>query len=463
MIRMSNAERVYVNRTLNLKKIKYVGLDMDHTLIRYNAENFEAFAHKTILEKLVNDKGYPVIIKNQTFDFEMAIRGLVIDSRHGNILKLNRYGAIRVSYHGTRKIDYSEQQKLYKNTYIDLSDPKYKPIDTSFSLSVASTYAQLVDLKDGKESKTLPGYDILASDVLEVLDIAHKDETLKSEVRNDLSRYIIKDQKAVEGLERMKLHDKKLFILTNSDFFYTKLLLDYAINPYLKNHDSWQELFDFVITSAMKPRFFNDKLKFLKINPTDGTMMNFEEKLKPGIYQGGCANTFSEDLGLSGDEILYVGDHIYGDILRLKKDQAWRTGLVVEELDHEVAQNQKAQPLQTQIDEMMAEKEKLEDQFVARSTKTVEAHHSNGQGGLSKIQDKISELDTKIATLIHSQQTLYNHRWGRLFRAGNEESYFAHQVDRFACIYMPYLTDLLEYSPRTYFRAKRRPLAHEMN
>ena len=27
---------VYVNRTLNLRKIKYIGFDMDHTLVRYN-------------------------------------------------------------------------------------------------------------------------------------------------------------------------------------------------------------------------------------------------------------------------------------------------------------------------------------------------------------------------------------------------------------------------------------------
>ena len=47
-------------------------------------------------------------------------------------------------------------------------------------------------------------------------------------------------------------------------------------------------------------------------------------------------------------------------------------------------------------------------------------------------------------------------------RAGNEESYFAHQVERFACIYMGRLSDLTGYSPRTYFRAPRIPMAHEI-
>jgi hypothetical protein len=39
------ARKVYVNRTLNLKKIRYIGLDMDHTLVRYNSENFEKLSH----------------------------------------------------------------------------------------------------------------------------------------------------------------------------------------------------------------------------------------------------------------------------------------------------------------------------------------------------------------------------------------------------------------------------------
>ena len=55
--------KVFVNRTLNLKKIKYIGLDMDHTLIRYNTENFERLSHSKIMEKLVGGKGYPEQIK----------------------------------------------------------------------------------------------------------------------------------------------------------------------------------------------------------------------------------------------------------------------------------------------------------------------------------------------------------------------------------------------------------------
>ena len=36
-------------------------------------------------------------------------------------------------------------------------------------------------------------------------------------------------------------------------------------------------------------------------------------------------------------EVLYVGDHIYGDILKSKKELRWRTCLIIPELEHELA------------------------------------------------------------------------------------------------------------------------------
>src|SRR5476649_1022221 len=94
------APRVFVNRTLNLRKIQYLGFDMDHTLVRYNSYNFEQLSHKVVLEKLVASRSYPAEIKSFPFDYTRCIRGLVIDRRLGNLLKLNRYSGIRASSHG---------------------------------------------------------------------------------------------------------------------------------------------------------------------------------------------------------------------------------------------------------------------------------------------------------------------------------------------------------------------------
>lgn len=38
----------------------------------------------------------------------------------------------------------------------------------------------------------------------------------------------------------------------------------------------------------------------------------------------------------TGDNVLYVGDHMYSDILRSKRNLGWRTCLVIPELAEEV-------------------------------------------------------------------------------------------------------------------------------
>lgn len=453
--------KVFVNRTLNLKKIRYIGVDMDHTLVRYNSQNFEKLSHTTMIEKLVK-RGYPETLRKLTFDYNYAIRGLVIDRKMGNLLKLNRYTAIRASYHGLKPLDFKSHQKLYKSTYIDLSNSDYLAVDTSFSISLANLIAQIVELKETDLSNKFPEFSQIADDVLDALDEAHRDGSLKDVVKKNLDQYIIKDPELVAGLEKFRRHGKKIFVLTNSDFHYTKLLLDYAIQPFLKEHKSWQDLFEFVITFSSKPKFFYESQKFLRVNPADGTMTNMEGKLTPGIYQGGNAKKFTADLELAGDDILYIGDHIYGDILRLKKDCNWRTAMVIEELDEEVENNKKAEPLNQEIEVLMKKKEPLEDELTELMTRKIEKAADLNEQQIESLQKTISEIDGQISQLIKKQQIMYNGNWGQLMRAGNEESYFAYQLDRYACVYMEKLGDLLELSPRTYFRAPRRPLAHEI-
>lgn len=453
--------KVFVNRTLNMKKIKCLGFDMDHTLVRYNSEAFETLAYNHILKKLVKEKDYPNAVLDFKFDFHSVIRGLVVDSKKGNLLKASRHGGIRVSRHGTKRIDFKKQQQEYRGTYVDLSDPQYVAIDTAFSLSVASLFGQLVDLKEERQTDDMPDYSEILNDVIEVMDMSHRDDSLKSIVRKNLADYIIAEPKVTEGLERYKKHGKTLFIVTNSDYHYTKALLDFAITPYLKEHKCWSELFDYVITGARKPRFFVDKQYYLKVNPEDGSMVNYDQKLEPGIYQGGNIKHLEKSLGVHGDEIFYVGDHIYGDVVRLKKDTQWRTALVIEELAEELSNLQKANPLQLEIQELMKQKSPLEEEVAELSSKDIEASAGLGQTIKEKLDD-INKIDQKISDLIIKIQAIFNPQWGQIMRAGMEESYFAYQVDRFADIYTPTLADFFDESPRKYYRAARRPLAHEL-
>ncbi len=471
---------IFVNRTLNLKKIKYIGLDMDHTLIRYQSERFETLVYQFVIDYLISNKHYPEAIRGLTFNFAHAIRGSVVDSKNGNILKLSRFGAIRQSYHGTQPIHFTEQKQIYRSIYVDLNDPNYIAIDTSFSIAFCVLFGQLIDYKD-KNKGILPSYETIAFDVLHSVDKVHAEGKLKRFIGEHQDDFIIRESHLVEGLQWFKECGKKLFLLTNSDYPYSKLMLDYAINPFLPPEQTWYTVFDFVITLSDKPRFFYDNLHFLKINPDDGRMTNLEGPIVPGIYQGGNAKKFTNDLSLSGDEILYIGDHIYGDILRLKKDCNWRTALVVEELGNEIAAQERALPIEQKIATTMDIKTKLEEQYA--NLQTQKLHHrvehepvdpntlspyteraqktTQYEEELRELQMQILAIDTKISALLKKQQSFFNPTWGRVFRAGAEESYFAYQVERYACIYMEKLSDFLSHSPYTYFRANIRRLAHD--
>ena len=452
--------KVFVNRILNMRKIKLIGLDMDHTLIRYHSEEFEALVYQLIKEHLIRLKHYPEEIKHFSFNYHDAIRGLVVDSKNGNILKLSRFGAIRQSYHGTQHIDFAEQQKIYRSIYVDLNDPNYMAIDTSFSIAFCVLYGQLVDLKDARP-EALPSYQNIAHDVQYCVDKVHSDGSLKSIIVSDLPRYVIQDRALVEGLKHFIHHGKKIFILTNSEYTYTKTLLEYAISPFLNQGETFSDLFEFIITLANKPRFFYDNLRFLAVHAETGAMTNIFGPITPGIYQGGNAKKFTEDLQVQGDEILYIGDHIYGVIVRLKKACNWRTALVIDELGDEITAQTLALPIEKQIVDAMNVKKVLEDEYVRLHTLSIDESSQKYTETMLDLQAQIAKIDAQLAVLIKDQHAFFNPKWERIFRAGAEESYFAYQVDRFACIYMERLADLLECSPLTYFRAHRRRLAHE--
>jgi HAD superfamily 5'-nucleotidase-like hydrolase len=445
---------VFVNRILNLKNVKVIGFDMDHTLVRYHSEVFEEMAFHEVIKKLVAFKNYPSEILNFKFDYAKVIRGLVFDIVRGNLLKLSLYGEVKMGLHGLSPMSFDAMRKTYKGYHIDPSQPEYYSIDTTFSISKGLLFSMLVDLKDlsiENEFFKNHSYVDIFNDIEEMLNLSHSDESLKGEVRKHITKYVIRDKDSVEMLQGFKKEGKILALITNSDYDYTKLLLDYTINPFMPSSEDWSHLFDYVITLSDKPRFFTEGSRFLKVNRDTGLMKNWLTSLERGIYQGGCAREFQKQLDLKGDQILYLGDHIYGDIVTLKKSCDWKTGLVVEELTQEIASLKTAEPIQKEIDRFMEEKVTLEKQLTG-------VHDEEEK----KIYLQIRKLDEEITQNLLKYQDFFNPIWGPVMRSGQEESRLASQIERYAGIYMAKISDLKEYSPRHYFRPNRRPLPHEL-
>lgn len=130
-----------------MKKIEAIGFDMDYTLIRYKTKDFEQITYEKSLEKLHSLKKYPEEVKKLSFDFKLSIQGLVIDKKRGMVLKISRYGKVKIARFGLELLDYKEQEKVYSNRIIDLKDKNIQSLDTSFLLQMEFFIHNLLNLK----------------------------------------------------------------------------------------------------------------------------------------------------------------------------------------------------------------------------------------------------------------------------------------------------------------------------
>ena len=86
-------------------------------------------------------------------------------------------------------------------------------IDTSFSIAFCVLFGQIVDYKDEHPNESLPGYAMIARDVLNAVDKVHADGSLKKIIAEDLDTYVLKDPAVVRGLKRYVSYGKKILSL----------------------------------------------------------------------------------------------------------------------------------------------------------------------------------------------------------------------------------------------------------
>ena len=88
-----------------------------------------------------------------------------------------------------------------------------------------------------------------------------------------------------------------------------------------------------------------------------GSVESAKRVLRDGkVFQGGNWNHLHRLLDLrTGSDLMYVGDHMYSDILRSKRTLGWRTVLIVPELLREVETAQLSANVQKQISRLHGE------------------------------------------------------------------------------------------------------------
>ena len=88
---LNPARRIFTNRNLRMESITAVGFDMDHTVAVYNTPHFNKLCFELAIDRLIDIYGYPADIRQVIWDPDAAIRGLVVDKKLGNLLKIDAF------------------------------------------------------------------------------------------------------------------------------------------------------------------------------------------------------------------------------------------------------------------------------------------------------------------------------------------------------------------------------------
>jgi 5'-nucleotidase len=463
--------RIFVNRNLRMGTVKAIGFDMDYTLARYRRERIEEVAHRITVEKLV-EKGYPTSIQNLTYDPSYVIRGLTVDKQLGNILKLDRHNHAGRVFHGRRRLSSEERRQLYQREKISFTPPRFALVDTLFSLPEMCLYADLVEFMNKKGNADMAK---LFDDTRECIDAAHRDESLKSLIKADLPAFVERDPLLGRTLHKLRSAGKKLFLLTNSHWDYTKAMMSYLLDGDLAEYPSWESYFEVVIVGAQKPSFFISKEPFVEIDRDGAPLAEPVARLEKGhLYQAGNLRDFEQFTGIGGEQVLYVGDHIFGDILRSKKASLWRTALVVEELEDEIRHTLEHQVEFSRLVELESERRRLDDlanlhrQRLSAIEKSLGADAARKsaeftalKGERDAVKRSIKEVSDHIDALEQKLDAVFNPNWGMVFKEGQENSRFGDQVKDYACLYTSRVSNFLGYSAYQYFRSPRDLMSHE--
>jgi HAD superfamily 5'-nucleotidase-like hydrolase len=477
--------RIFVNRNLRMDCIRAIGFDMDYTLARYQKEHIEALAYNLTLEKLVK-KGYPAALSAFKYDPHFVIRGLTVDKELGNILKLDRHNHPGRVYHGRRALGQQERRTLYRREKIRFVPPRFSLVDTLFSLPEVCVYADVVEYLENHIDSPIDFAQIF-DDTRAAIDEAHRDDSLKSAIRADFKNYLDPDPLLARTLRKLRSSGKKLFLLTNSAWDYTHAVMSYLLADDASPQGHWPNYFDMVISSAQKPSFFMGASAFTDLREAGGPV----GPQKPAamwahcapctqcqtshaqLYEHGNLKSFESLIGFSGEEILYVGDHIYGDILRSKKTSLWRTAFVVEELEEEVATMVAKHDEVAQLEQLERQRQSLDNQLnIQRQLLTsLDKQRKHQPWAEAQIKEALAQREqsrTAIRAVVEQMDTLqtqladtFNKTWGMVFKEDRENSRFGDQVGDYACIYTSRVTNFLNYSSYQYFRSPRDLLPHE--
>lgn len=265
-------------------------------------------------------------------------------------------------------------------------------------------------------------------------DHVHDSGVLKSIITSDLPRYIAGDRRAVDMIRALHSAKKIVFLLTNSPYKFTDAVMSYLMG------DKWRELFDVVIVEGNKPNWFTGNATFKEIDITTGCRKlgdHFGPLEKAAVYAGGNAAIFRQQMKCVGKDVLYVGDHIIGDVLVSKQIGGWRTLLIVPELDRELEiWHQHQDKLMEMRKNFIIEEDAYRDPVLAKKR-------------LARVTELTEDMEATYGSM------------GSTLRCGWRHTHYGGKIRRYADLYTSCAYNLISYPGDHYFHSPMALMTHE--
>ncbi len=465
--------RVYVNRTLRLEKIEHVGFDLDWTLADYNREPLDQLTFELAIDQLI-ERGYPEELREAEFRPDFPRRGLLVDKKFGIVLRMNRHRYVGQAYLGRRRLGRRDTIRLYRQEPINPSSDRFYHVDSLFELPETNLYAELIELNERRPSLGLPNSKQMFTDTRNVIDWLHSEGPLKKRIVESIGTYLRRDTELGLALLRLAVAGRKIILITNSDWWYADQLCSFLFDNLLPGLDSWRQLFDLVVVDSRKPVFFRRGQPFTRLN---GDGERLEETDVPdwgGVYSGGSLDGLMRLLDCPGEKVLYVGDHIYGDIVSSKLESTWRTALIVSELEDELQQSNdmafelgRLSELRHRLADMGHQMDRLHDvvtlyrRLIHEGPERREGVQEAIHGLFSDMKDHHRNLRLRVSRLSQRISDRYNPYWGSFFKQGSSKTLFAAQLENYSCLFTSRVSNFGFYGTNHYFRVIEDSMMHE--
>ncbi|KAJ6239943.1 5'-nucleotidase domain-containing [Anaeramoeba flamelloides] len=318
-----------------LRRSKYVGFDMDHTIVKYKHYNLSVMIFDCLKKLMVKEKIYPKKILQQPFVPECCVKGCILDIKNGNLVKIDQQKRVTRALHGDKILDkktikeiYGEDRKLTKFT--GLRKGGYWSVPTYFDLAEGILFNRITAMNDRGEFGTKRDGNSIFKTVFGSGSKLFRDynfgEFYQRFPRN-IPKYVNDNSfSTLNILKTLKKMGKKTFLLTNSNPDYGTVLL----NNLFRNE--WKSYFDIILYSSKKPTFFDpdNNNPFIDAKTKKRTKLQFK-----GVYQNGNITELMNFFRIeNGEEIVYFGDHPITDLREAKINCNWTTLAIVEELNY---------------------------------------------------------------------------------------------------------------------------------